>query len=362
MRKVLVLLGDPRQKDIIKPGATFDEDDKYTVDSLKQALDQIEGYQFTYLDDHSSLLFDLIQYKNEPNEVDFVLNLCDEGFNNNPFLELHVPALLELLNIPYSGGSPQCLAKCYDKALVKGIAQSLGIPIAQASYFKSLEACPPDFPLVFPVIVKPNFGDSSFGINRYSCCHNQAEFLFALENAKNILPHDQPLLIEEFLPGKEVSLGMIGNKGDFTTLPIIEEDFSVLPQGYPKICGYEAKWEPDSVYGKVRSIPADLPFKTCELLFKYSKALFMRLECRDYARFDWRFNKNFEPCLLEVNPNPGWCWDGHLARMAEYDNIPYAKMLELILRKAEERIFEKDPNSSLQSEASLYINRGDSVF
>ncbi len=66
--------------------------------------------------------------------------------------------------------------------------------------------------------------------------------------------------------------------------------------------------------------------------------LFTRLGCRDYARFDWRLDKNGTPRLLEVNPNPGWCWDGHLARMAELDGVDYQTMLSMILQTAVRRL------------------------
>ena len=66
--------------------------------------------------------------------------------------------------------------------------------------------------------------------------------------------------------------------------------------------------------------------------------LFERLECRDYARFDWRLDRNGTPRLLEVNPNPGWCWDGHLAKMAKLHGLSYAGMLELILEACKSRI------------------------
>jgi D-alanine-D-alanine ligase len=66
--------------------------------------------------------------------------------------------------------------------------------------------------------------------------------------------------------------------------------------------------------------------------------LFQRLGCRDYARFDWRLDGNQTPRLLEVNPNPGWCWDGHLARMAEFAGLSYSEMLHEILKACEDRI------------------------
>jgi len=121
-------------------------------------------------------------------------------------------------------------------------------------------------------------------------------------------------------------------------LPIIKEDYSCLPEGLPQICGYEAKWLSDSPYWNIKSVPADLPEETERFLIASCIRLFERLECRDYARFDWRMDRNQTPRLLEVNPNPGWCWDGHLAKMAKLCDLSYADMLREILEAAERRI------------------------
>jgi len=113
-------------------------------------------------------------------------------------------------------------------------------------------------------------------------------------------------LIEQFLPGKDLTLGIIGNPpDDYLILPIIEEDYSSLPSELPNICGYEAKWLPDSPYWNLKSIPAELPEETIQIIESCSLKLFERLECRDYARFDWRLDGEGNPKLLEVNPNPG---------------------------------------------------------
>ncbi len=91
-------------------------------------------------------------------------------------------------------------------------------------------------------------------------------------------------------------------------------------------------------FRSLRSIPAELPQPTVEFLHASCNKLFQRLGCRDYARFDWRLDANGTPRLLEVNPNPGWCWDGHLAKMAEYAGLSYADMLENILVACSERL------------------------
>ncbi|MGB5258244.1 MAG: methyltransferase domain-containing protein [Woeseiaceae bacterium] len=337
VRRVAVLMGDHRQRDVVKPGGAFDADDFHTIAELRKALAQIPGYRFTYIDSHETLIDEL---RAHGNKTDFVLNLCDEGFNNDPTKELHVPSLLEMMGIPYSGGNPQCLAYCYDKSLVRGIATEMDIPVPAAFMVAPEEVTFISFPLEFPVIVKPNFGDSSVGITADSVCYDIGQLEQAIANVREWSGFSCPVLVEEYLTGKDISVGIIGNPPEnYTTLPIIEEDYSGLPDGLPRICGYEAKWDSESVYFKaLRSIPADLPLATVEFLEASCNKLFQRLGCQDYARFDWRIDSNGTPRLLEANPNPGWCWDGHLARMAEHAGMTYTQMLERILAACSDRL------------------------
>ena len=335
-KKVTVILGDPKKPDCIKPSGVFDDDDFYTIDRLKDALRGVKGYEFRYLDNHDTLIGDLMKLKPK---TDLVLNLCDEGFMNNPKKELHVPALLEILNIPYTGSPPQCLSTCYDKSLVRGIAGEMGIPVPEGFIIKPGDSVF-DLSINFPVIVKPNFGDASIGITQKSIAYNIEELVQAISDIRAILGDTQTLIVEEFLRGSDLSLGIIGNPpDDYIALPLIEEDYSSLPLGLPRICGYEAKWFPDSPYWKnLKSIPANLPEKTQKEIVDFSLQLFERLGCRDYCRFDWRLDSRGNPKLLEVNPNPGWCWDGHLAKMAGIAGISYPQMLESILKSAENRL------------------------
>lgn len=335
LKNVVVVMGDPKKNDIIKPNAVFDEDDYYTIDQLKNALRQLPEYKITYLNNHDSLIQELA---NNKGQIDFVFNLCDEGFFNDPRQELHIPALLEMLKINYSGANPQCLAFCYDKSLVRGIAQEMGIPVPRA-HFINPEDTVFEIPITFPVIVKPNSGDSSFGITQKSVCHNVADLTEVINEIRDRFGYDKAILIEEFLSGSDLTVGIIGNPPEsYTVLPIAEEDYSLLPADLPRICGYEAKWDPTSIYWKnLRTIPANLDPETEKIIIECCLKLFERLECRDYSRFDWRLNAQGAPFLLEVNPNPGWCWDGHLAKMAKIKNISYSEMLEKILASTASR-------------------------
>jgi len=337
---VVVILGDPTKPDPLKPLGFFDGDDFYTMDQLKGALRELEwkeNYRFTYLTNHDTLIQDLIKLK-EKGKLDLVLNLCDEGYSNDARKELHVPALLDILGIPYTGAGPQCLTYCYDKSLVRGIAKEMGIPVPEGFFIKP-EDTTFELPFDFPVIVKPNFGDSSFGITQRSVASSIEQLMNAISEIREKFGYDKPMLVEEFLTGKDLTVGIIGNFPEaYTVLPIAEEDYSLLSEGLPRICGYEAKWLPDSPYWNLRSIPAELSEETGKFIVGCCLKLFERLECRDYCRFDWRIDSEGNPKLLEVNPNPGWCWDGHLAKMAKVAGISYDKMLKMILQSAEQRL------------------------
>jgi D-alanine-D-alanine ligase len=336
VKNVAVVLGDPKKSDIIKPDTVFDEDDYNTIEQLKIALSSLKGYNFTYLNNHDTMINNLVKNRGR---IDYVMNLCDEGFDNNPRYELHVPAILEMLNIPYSGSNPQCLAYCYDKSLIRGIAKEMDIPVADAFYIKP-EDNVFEMNIGFPVIAKPNYGDSSFGITQKSVAYNVEELNDAIVKTRTKFGYDKPILVEEFLTGKDLTLGIIGNSPEsYTVLPIIEEDYSQLPDHFPKICGYEAKWLQDSPYFKLlRSVECQLPPETEKQIVSWSLKLSERLDCKDYVRFDWRLDAKGIPRLLEVNPNPGWCWDGHLAKMAAIKGLGYAEMLQDILLATESRL------------------------
>ena len=338
-KTVAVLLGDHRQPDKIKPNSAFDEDDFYTINELKKALSKLTGYRFIYFSNHATLMTDLQKMRNK---YDYILNLCDEGFNNDASKELHIPSLLEILDIPYSGGSPQCLAYCYDKSLVRGVAKEMDIPVPNAFLITPEAINYIELQIEFPVIIKPNFGDSSIGITRESVCYNINDLEQALRLVHRQFGYNEPVVVESFLTGKDISVGIIGNPPDsYIVLPIIEEDYSALPENLPKICGYEAKWDPNSPYWKINSVLANLSAETERFLYASCSKLFERLDCRDYARFDWRLDENGTPRLLEVNPNPGWCWDGHLAKMSKLGGYSYSQMLEMILKSGEERLANK---------------------
>ena len=107
----------------------------------------------------------------------------------------------------------------------------------------------------------------------------------------------------------------------------------------PRILGYESKWIPTSAYwNQIRYKEAELDEDVRRQLSDWSSLLFERLACRDYARFDFRADSSGTIKLLEVNPNPGWCWDGKMNIMAGFEGLSYSEMLGMILEAAQQRV------------------------
>jgi len=340
-RAVLVLLGDPRLPDPVKVGGRFNAEDLQTVARLKEALAELDGWRFDYLDDHGDMLRELQRRRPQ-----LVLNLCDEGFGNDPRKELHVPATLEMLGIPYTGAGPASLAACYDKSLVRAVAQSLEIPVPFETYHAADETSA-TVPSTFPVLVKPNCGDSSMGITAGSVVYDSHALMDYVRRLRDELGA-QPVLVQEFLTGTEYTVGVVGNPGQgWSVLPVLEVDYSQLPADLPAILGYESKWLPDSPYwNDIAYREARLPEEQQRRMVDASLAMFERLGCRDYARFDFRADGDGVIKLLEVNPNPGWCWDGKFNLMAGMQGTTYPALLGRILDAAAERL-------ALRREAAL---------
>lgn len=331
--EVTVLLGDPSLPDTVKKDGQFNPEDLDTIDKLKDALGDLHEYSFKFVNHHNSLLQEL---KNTPPK--FVLNLCDEGYYNDPFMELHVPALLEILGVPYTGAGPASLGLCYNKNLVRAVAESMDIPVPLETYFDPDDTAA-TLPSSFPALCKPNFGDASVGITKDAVVHNPGELIAYLKKLRDEFP-GRPVLIQEYLTGPEYSVAIVGNPGQkCRVLPILEVDYSRLPRELPRILGYESKWLPDSPYWtEIKHHQARLEEDQKRRLGDYSMHLFERLGCRDYARFDFRADSHGTIKLLEANPNCGWCHDGKMNFMATYAGMRYADLLREIIEAAQSRI------------------------
>ena len=329
MLKLCVLTGDPRLPDLTKRGHRYNEEDLATHAAMRAALQGLGRFDLEVFDDHKRLLE---RFAADP--PDLVLNFCDTGFRNVATQELHVPALLEMQGIPYSGATPACMALCYDKQIVRLVAEALGIPVPRETYLApgaSLDAAE----VVLPALLKPNQADGSVGITKDAVVRTAAEAQAYLAWLQRELP-GRAVLVQEYLPGPEYGVGLIGNPGDdLVALPALEVDYTRLPAGLAPILSFESKALPDSPYWiEIKFKPAEAAPALQAAIAAQARRLFARLGCRDYARFDFRVAADGEPKLMEVNPNPAWAYDGKLAFMAGFAGIDYPGMLERIVDAA----------------------------
>lgn len=331
--EVTVILGDPTLPDATKHEGRFHAEDLECVKRLQAALGTLKGYRFTYWDRHETLLADLLD-----RTPAFVLNLCDTGYRNQAALEPHLPALLELLGVPYSGAPPACMSLCYDKQVVRAVAKQLGVAVPEEIYVPA-DQVGRVLPRRYPALVKPNQGDGSVGITQDAVVADAARAQRYLAGLRSSLP-GRDVLLQEYLPGPEYGVGVVGNPGrDLRTLPVLEVDFSRLGPELAPILSWESKTQPDSPYWtEIRFREARLDAAAGRRLADWSRRLFERLGLRDYGRFDFRADERGEIKLLEVNPNPAWAWDGKLAYMAGFAGLDYAGMLGLLLDVAQARV------------------------
>jgi D-alanine-D-alanine ligase len=333
-RQVCVLTGDHRLPDATKPGVRYSQDDLHYHALMREALESLPDYQFEFFNNHSVLIRHMLD---DPPE--FVLNFCDTGFRNIAAHELHIPALLEMLGIPFSGAPPACMAICYDKALVRMAAESLGMATPFERYIRAQDDLNTLSDIPYPVLIKPNQADGSVGITRDSVAHDADQATNYILRLHREFP-GEAVLVQEFLPGAEYGLALIGNPGcGFAALPPLVVDYSALPAGLPAILSYESKTMPGSPYWtNIKIRPAMLDPDILANLVHSAEALFDRLQCRDYARFDFRTATNGTIKLMEVNPNPAWDAEAKLALMAGFAGKSYAQLMEMLLETAQARL------------------------
>jgi D-alanine-D-alanine ligase len=239
----------------------------------------------------------------EEKQPDLIFNLC-ESVGNESIHEMHVAGIYELLGIPYTGAGAFALGTCLNKVRTKEILSYHKIPTPRFALYKNIaEVNIDDLELNFPLIVKPSLEDASLGIENASIVENIAalrkRIRFIFQN------YDQPALVEEYIQGRELNVAVIGNKRPIA-LPISEIDFSTLPEGYPKIVTYNAKWvEGTEEYAGTKGIcPADVPIEVERRAKELALKAYRIMGLRDYGRIDMRLDKKNQLHVLEVNPNP----------------------------------------------------------
>ena len=261
-------------------------------------------------------------------DCDLVFNLA-ESFAGNDTADYCIAAYLELIDKRFTGSGSHGLLYAQDKGVAKKILEFHGIhtPVFARSYRGRLDF---SHDLEFPVIVKPAREDGSIGI----------EFNAVVSSIKELMERidwlhanfDSPVLIEEYVEGREMYVGILGNENPMA-LPVVELDLSKLPEGRPKIAGAEVKWAKGTgAYRDTKSvIPDDLPEETVGLLQTTALAVFQALELRDYARIDMRLRPDGRVAVIEANPNPWLASKAEFAMAARKAGRTYPQLVQEIV-------------------------------
>lgn len=298
------------------------------LQSVEDALHHL-GYSTKRLEATGNLL-ELIQ-EIHPGRGDLVFNLCEE-FLGCSQLEMNVAALLELLQVPFTGSSSLTLGLTQDKGKTKTLLAACGIPTPAFRVWQPQDRIQVDG-MRFPLIVKPLLEDASLGIDNEAFV--QDEKALAHQIQKTYQAHNQPILIEEYIEGRELNVSLLGADNP-EVLPISEIDFSTLPAGLPKICSYAAKWEEESreYISTVPVCPAPLSPPVEKRIKEISLQAYRIMECRDYARVDIRLSPDDIPYVLEVNANPDISTDAGLPRSAKAAGLEYPELIGRIVKIA----------------------------
>ncbi len=284
----------------------------------------------------------------EKSNVDLVFNVC-ERINGSSLLEPHAAAILDTLEIPYTGSSPFTLALCIDKIRVKKLLTYHGIPTPQWDYvYDMTDDIRPD--LQYPLIVKPANTDNSIGITNDSVVTSKEQLHAQLK--KIIVDIGSPALIEEFIDGDEYDVSIMGSdSSDLRVLPLCRSLFDQMPKGFWHIYAFDSKWESNEVYNKIvkQRPPKNISPKLTRLITEIALDTYNILHCHDYGRVEIRVDKNNNPHVLELNPNPSINNGNEVPKSAALVGLDYGDFLEEIIRMTIERYKKHPPYYHLQS-------------
>ncbi|MDO3378572.1 D-alanine--D-alanine ligase family protein [Geoalkalibacter halelectricus] len=232
---------------------------------------------------------------------DLVFNIA-EGLHGAS-REAQIPALLDMLDLPYTGSDPLTLGLCLDKRRTKEILTHHRVATPRFVVAASLNEIPTRF--TYPAMVKPILEGSSKGVTDKALVRNRRELVRQVQWV--LETYRQPALIEEFLPGREFTVALLGNGAELRVLPIVEINFDSLPAGVNPIYSYEAKWLWDQEHDPLQifTCPAQVEPLLRRQIEELCKRAFNALGCRDWCRIDVRLDGRGLPQVIELNPLPG---------------------------------------------------------
>ncbi len=313
-----------------------------TIDAVRSALAEIHDVSLVEADEHA---FEKLR----ADRPDIVFNVAEGLYGVSR--EAQMPAILEMLQIPYTGSDPLTLALCLDKSRAKEILAYHHIPTPKFSVITSPVEID-SAAVTFPSIVKPLHEGSSKGIFNSSLVRNKAEL--AREVVPVIEKYNEPALIEEYLGGREFTVAMLGNGDSVKVLPIVEIQFDSLPKGVNPIYSYEAKWVWDRSDAPldIFQCPARIPSALQSEIESICRMAYSVLRCRDWCRIDVRLDENGKPHILELNPLPGILPNPEdnscFPKAARAAGISYNQLLQTVLALAAGRYGLVGVDSTLQ--------------
>ncbi len=300
-----------------------DEDVQEVYETLKKS-----GHNPVYvrLDGTRESLIELAR-----SQTDLLFNLV-ESFAGDDSQDTNIAGYLELLGRRFTGAGSSGLYLAQDKNLAKKIFTFHGIhtPYFTTVYRGRIEH---SHDIQFPVIVKPAREDGSIGIQFGAVCTSIKELMERIDYIH--AEFDSPALIEEYIEGRELYVGVLGNEKP-QALPVVELDLSQLPEGTPKIAGSEVKWEEDTEAYKATKpfFPEDLEEATVARLQETALQAFTALQLCDYGRIDFRLATDGTVHVLEVNPNPYLLSSAEFAMAAKQSGRSYGELIAEIVDSA----------------------------
>lgn len=320
--------------DNLKSQLETDFDDQETISCIIEHL-QTCGFDVIPIEADEDAYNKLQKSKSQ---LDIVLNYS-EGLNGLD-RECHLPAMMEMLRIPYTGSSPLTQAIVLDKAITKDVLRSQGLPVLPHRLFNKREDIA-DLSLQYPQIIKPVSQGSSAGITNASIVHSLSELESQISSLLATL--GPPVMAEPLLDGREFSVSMIGNEP--VVLPAIEPDHSLLPSGFEKIDSLEVKWYFEETDGMEKYLlcPAPITKEQKDNISIICRGVWTALRIRDYCRIDLRCDSEMNFYVIEVNSPPGLIppeisKTSYFPLAARTAGIGYDDLLKLIVETAWKRV------------------------
>jgi len=304
----------------------YDSED--VILGIKDAL-ELSGHKVILIEANRNVIENI---KTNCRQIDIVFNIA-EGLNGEGRESL-VPCVLEMLGIPYVGSGPVTMAITLDKARTKEILLQNGIPTPPYQVFNSTNEKLNEN-LHFPLIVKPVAEGSSIGITSESVVQDESALRLQVDFV--LKTYKQAALVEKFLPGREFTVGILGNEKPHI-MPILE----IYLDKYGHSDGAHTL-EDKFVVGRDENsgVPKNLSIKLRNRIKEFALQTYRVLDCRDFSRIDIRCDKDNEPYVLEVNPLPGLnpkaADPSYFVKTARLAGMGYAEMINEVLNAALKR-------------------------